>query len=185
MEQDIANRLLPRPRQIELGEGRLVLGDGAHLIVAGPAPASFAGERLAELLREEFGVSLPVAAAEGKAFQLTLLPDGRTPPLAPLAEAAKTLDEEGYRLEIGPAGARVQSPTAQGLLWGAMTLRQCLAARKAALGPWRAHHGPAALSLARLDGGLGARAELAGPDQAHRPRLLCLQAQRPRLPRGR
>ena len=128
MEKDIANRLLPRPRRIEPREGRLVLGDKVRLVVTGPEPASFAGERLAELLREEFDVSLPVTAEEGQAFQILLLPDGRAPVFPPLAEAAKTLDKEGYTLEIGAAGARVQSPTAQGLFWGAMTLRQCLAA---------------------------------------------------------
>ena len=74
MKQNLMDVLLPRPRQIEPAEGDLALGDSPRIIVLsqGAEQAHFAGERLAALIEEEFGLRVPVVVREGEGYQLFL-----------------------------------------------------------------------------------------------------------------
>jgi len=118
--------LLPRPRRVTSVSGDLAITDRAKIIVSGEdsAQALFAAQRLAELLREGFGLLLPVVSSNrGEAFQIYITSYGTTSDV-PLDADMKGLNEEGYRLEVNGRAARIQSPTGKGLLWGAMTFHQ-------------------------------------------------------------
>lgn len=115
--------LLPRPQQLTPRAEDLPLTGELPIRVSAPMEqeARFVGQRLADLLADEFGLRLPVVTATAE-YALRL---GQAAAADPSA-----LGEEGYTLRVDGAGAAVRANSAQGLLWGAMTLRQ-LAARGA------------------------------------------------------
>ena len=116
--------LIPRPRNLtETGEV-FPISDATHVIAdtGGSAKAAFAAERLAELVREEFGLVLKVEERRaGPPYRIALSDQSDVSDLSG-ASAPSALSDEGYTLEA----TTVFSPTPQGLLWGAMTLRQLL-----------------------------------------------------------
>ena len=114
--------LLPRPQQVTPQTADLALSAEMRIRVVAPAgqEATFAGQRLSDLLQEETGLRLSVVAETGAGYALRL---GEAE-----APEASALGEEGYALRVDGAGAAVRANSARGLLWGAMTLRQ-LAAR--------------------------------------------------------
>jgi len=124
------HRLLPHPRRIEAVEGEFHLGASTRIVVEanGSDRALFAAERLAELIEQEFDVVLEIDRAEGAAFRITLTNSPGTPETPDLL-ADHDLGTEGYALEVSADAARVQAPTAEGLFWGAMTLRQLVERR--------------------------------------------------------
>lgn len=114
--------LLPRPSFAEGLPGVFALRDRAVVWVsaAGSARALFAAERLAELIGDEFGVSLDVQSLPGDGVSLSIGDSGRHELIA----GGGDLGSEGYVLEVTENAARVQSATPEGLFWGTMTLRQ-------------------------------------------------------------
>lgn len=118
--------LLPAPRSVRLGSGRLVLGPEAALS-AGPGT-----EGVARWLRAQLspatGLALPPAAdgaADSAPLRLLLDPE---------------LPAEGYRLAVDERSAELAGGTAAGVFRGAQTLRQLF--------------GPAAFRQAPLGGGV-------------------------------
>lgn len=91
--------LVPRPERVELGDGSLRL----------PPDAGVRGPRdVAALARECLGLN-----GDGDEVLLELVDE-------------PALGDEGYRLRIGPDGARAAATTPAGLRWAVQTLRQLL-----------------------------------------------------------
>ena len=122
---DRLDSLLPRPRSLTPLPETCRLGAAPAIAYAGKDTPS-AAHRLADLLHEEWNLprslsrvspdrppALALAATPAEAERLA-----SRPPTAP------ALAGEAYRLEVTAGGARVEAGSAQGLLWGAMTLRQ-------------------------------------------------------------
>jgi hexosaminidase len=106
-------RLIPEPRSIQLGEGRLALRAPVTIAVAsGEADDRFAAELLEQEIEAIGGVEARVVAGREGAIVLARDPD--------LADAG----DEGYQLEVGARGARVIARTAAGVFYGVQTLRQ-------------------------------------------------------------
>ncbi|WP_344265576.1 beta-N-acetylhexosaminidase [Streptomyces sodiiphilus] len=104
--------LVPAPRALRRGPGRLVL-DTATSLDAGPG-----AEGVARWLRSALGGAtglplLPAAGAGGAGVRLTV--DD---------EVTAALGPEGYRLETTPHGATLAGGSAAGVFRGAQTLRQ-------------------------------------------------------------
>lgn len=124
---DARHALLPKPRLCQALGGQLRIPRSASVKVsaAGSYRALHAAHRFAELVEQEFGVGLPVIEEDRGFCEIAVTVDGTAadhPPLAPEHD----LGSEGYTLEVSDRSARVQSPTAEGLFWGAMTLRQLI-----------------------------------------------------------
>src|SRR5213592_1508498 len=106
-------RLLPAPRSVTPGSGRLALRGEVRIAVApGNADDAFAAALLAEEI--ESGSAAKARVVEGDAGDIVLARDGS------LADAG----EEGYRIEVKPGGARLTARTGAGLYYAVQTLRQ-------------------------------------------------------------
>jgi hypothetical protein len=106
-------RLVPAPRSVTVGSGRFPLrGEVRIAVAAGNAEDAFA----ATLLQEEIeaGSTAKVRIVEGSDGDIVLTRE------AALAEAG----EEGYRIEVKPAGVRVAARTGAGVFYAVQTLRQ-------------------------------------------------------------
>jgi hypothetical protein len=110
-----APRLVPEPRELELGTGRFALDQRLTIAVpSSDAEDLFAAGLLAAELRAAGG-SEPTIATGGSG---TIVLD-RDPKLT---EAG----EQGYRLEVRSSAVRVTARTATGLFYGVQTLRQLI-----------------------------------------------------------
>ena len=108
--------ILPTPKQVLPGRGRLALGPGAGcVIVAGPE-AGFAAETLSEKLWAPI-----VPAARKGSPTVTFRIDANAPFARNLARDARP---EAYRLEIAAQGVEVIATQPEGLLRGTATLLQ-------------------------------------------------------------
>ena len=106
-------RLLPEPRHLTPGEGRLPLGEGVRIAVAGDDEEDgFAARLLSDEIRRACGVT--PAIVKGGAGTIVLSRDPN----------ARELGEEGYRLTVNARGARATAATAAGLYYAVQTLRQ-------------------------------------------------------------
>lgn len=120
----VVTDLIPRPYRVEDCGAPFRLTGAQPRISTGDSPrARFAAERLAELLQEEFGIHLEIRRGEGEGFFLSLSGEP-TRQIPDLLAGAGDLGDEGYILQSDADAVCVHSPTAAGLFWGAMTLRQ-------------------------------------------------------------
>mgnify|MGYP005844838081 CR=1 FL=1 len=114
--------ILPTPKRLELGRGKLVL-PAAACVVAGPE-AGYAAEAIARRL------SVPIAVhAPAGAVPVVLRVD---PGAAWAAALSRDQRPEAYQLRMQPAGAELVAVTPEGLLRGAATLLQLLDAKNSA-----------------------------------------------------
>ncbi|WP_435820833.1 beta-N-acetylhexosaminidase [Micromonospora chersina] len=102
-------------------------GDAA--IRVSPAGRDVA-EQLAEWLRPATGFPLPIADGPLPADGPLVLTLSEAPLTEPVDAAGSVggLGDEGYRLDVTPAGVRITAATAAGLFHGAQTVRQLLPA---------------------------------------------------------
>lgn len=118
-----AQDLLPRPAQMQRGEGTFTLNAATRIVATGPAIVE--AEKLRDYLRPTTGYALPVTANGGNnSIRLILDP------------ATSKLGKEGYRLVSDNAGVSITAAQTAGLFYGIQTLRQMLPAdiyRKAPL----------------------------------------------------
>lgn len=106
-------RLLPAPRGMVIGAGRLVLGKGLRIAVtSGTEEDRFA----AGLLRDE------IALANGTTPEVV---NGRDGTIVLVRDPAlQNLGDEGYRISVDARGARLTAATGAGLFYAVQTARQ-------------------------------------------------------------
>jgi hexosaminidase len=130
MTQSVFDTLIPRPAQIEAGQGSFTLTSSTRIVTEAGSQAAAVGHFLAEYLRPATGFALPLE--EGKAA----LEAGHIC----LALGAET-GPEGYCLHVTPEGVLLSAAAPAGLFYGVQTIRQLLPAaieRKAVQpGPWQ------------------------------------------------
>ena len=108
---------MPWPAQLTRGQGALVVNDGLRLTAANATP------RLARALerfrrRFEARTGIPLSAASGPQVDIRFSRStGEFPRLG---------DDESYRLEVRPQGARLEAATDTGVLHGLETLLQLI-----------------------------------------------------------
>lgn len=112
--------IMPLPRQVALGEGRLTIDGGFSVAVCGHADPFLiaAANRLMRRVSDETGIPLltPVAKTCGPATLSIAAAD---------ANGAMRLGaDESYRLTVTPATAKLESKTALGVLRGMATFEQ-------------------------------------------------------------
>ncbi len=117
--------ILPAPHQVRTSRADLTLTPQSQIVLRGPGGprCQRAAERLAELIAEEFGLHLPVRVEPSSCRPTLLLLGGEG---VPRPSRERIDGDEAYRLDVTSSGAAVQANSSQGLLWGAMTLRQLL-----------------------------------------------------------
>ena len=128
--EEVFHNLLPRPRIIERIQADCVVSGATPITVLGPAPARCRqiGQILADRIAEEFGLRLPVGTKHSNVWQLRI---GTTN--APPSLSGNIANDEGYLLEVSSRGSVAAAKSDRGLLWAAMTFRQLLARRGAAV----------------------------------------------------
>ena len=110
-------RLIPEPLSIQLTSGTLPLRGAVTIAVpSNDAEDLFAAALLEQEIEPATGADVRVTSAREGAIVLA-----RDPGLAGAGE-------EGYRIEVTPARARVSARTAAGLFYGVQTLRQMVTA---------------------------------------------------------
>ena len=138
----------PIPREARVEDERLLLTDAVIVVPPGDARSQEPGRVLAEIVADEFGVTLPVVAGEP--------PEGRTPIVVgevaaePVSAAASHVGSavpdaaEGYLVAVGRSGAVVAGRDRRGALYGVSSFvqlvhrwgKQSVAARRAVVRDW-------------------------------------------------
>ncbi len=125
-------RLLPQPRHVAYGPGRLALKGLAIALPSGAAAEDrFAAAELARALAAASGETVPVReeASRGRVISIK-----RTGPVAALPEKNEAPGPDGresYRIRVTPRGGEIAAPSSAGLFYAAQTLRQMLEGRGA------------------------------------------------------
>ena len=118
-------RVLPRPKQVELGDGHLRLA--RHAVISLSPHFAREDKLAAEMLMQEIeGAGVKARIAMGGAGKIHLRRMRRGEAAYPKleGEAAERFAEEGYVVRVTPRGAIVAAPSAAGLFYGVQTLRQ-------------------------------------------------------------
>ena len=121
--------LLPKPQEIEYGNGQLLLRGVAIRYASVPAPEDrFTAGRLAAALSTVVGGPIPVrqGAAQGKAILLKR--SGAVDALPVPGEHAGPDSREAYSLKVTAEGVEIEARSSAGLYYGAETLRQLIEA---------------------------------------------------------
>ena len=126
MKNTVIENLLPKPREVNALPKDMVLSGNYKVLVAEDCDPKvrFAGQRLAELISEEFGLKLQLACAENVRACSIVLTSVASKHSA--ASAKPELGDEGYQIEVDRGVATLDASTPQGLLWAAMTFRQLI-----------------------------------------------------------
>src|SRR5690242_7848122 len=121
--------LLPKPREIHYGSGRLPLHGLSISLAAGAAEEDrFAAQQLAAIFFARSSTPVTVAGNTGTGAAPSILLT-RTGPVAALAqpgEAPGPDSREAYRIKITPAGGEVEAKSSAGLYYAVQTLRQLI-----------------------------------------------------------
>jgi hexosaminidase len=123
------NSLLPRPRNIHYGTGRLPL---QGLIVQTSSPGSaediFAAHCLSEELSHRLGSqsSLSVSEAPGERRTIRLNRTGGIDALAGIDESIGPNSREAYSVHVTPNGVEIKARSSAGIYYGVQTLRQLI-----------------------------------------------------------
>ena len=124
------NPLLPRPRQVQYGNGDLPLqGLSISFGMAPLAEDRFAADELASALHELTGMTSPVIGGSAAAPGLVLYRTGDASPLPGADDRTGPDSRESYSLRITPAGAEIRARTSAGLYYAVQTLRQLVEKR--------------------------------------------------------
>jgi hypothetical protein len=119
----VLQSLVPRPRTARVSNGRFQITNSTRLQVycGDCARSRFAAERFSELVKDDHGVGIVLDPKPRPGpYQLVLSNSADEIVMCPVLSE----QPEGYVLHVYGDAAVVASSTAQGLFWGAMTLRQ-------------------------------------------------------------
>ena len=132
--EKISQTLLPQPREFTPLSVDYTLDKSCAIICMTPT-RSYAGERLANMIEDEWGLHLPVRDEDrNDEYILHVTRNQESQDLSSLgSREANSLHDEEYVLRVDADGAVIRARTPQGLLWGAMTLRQLIMSRDNAL----------------------------------------------------
>lgn len=114
--------IVPAPAELVAGRGDFVVGAGAVVAVPPGDPAARADAQwLQDEVARDRGLKLAVQAGGVGPIRLERVKD-------------PALGQEGYRLEVTPAGVRVSAATERGLFYGVVSLMQLLTPEDGAQG---------------------------------------------------
>lgn len=133
--------VVPAPASVRPATGSYAIRSDTRIRVSGSdgsaGSARRVGDYLARVLRPSTGFSLPLTTRSGD--------DGIRLRLTPKAAGARTLGEEGYRLQVTGRAITLTARGSAGLFHGVQTLRQLLPASIERTtrqpGPWRVSGG--------------------------------------------
>lgn len=109
--------LLPLPAQIETATGSFAVHDGTAIVVpAHDAATRQTAQYLVDLLARTRGLHLKVVTGTASAHGIVLQRDAQAP----------VANDEGYALDVTPAGMRISARSDAGLFYGAVTAWQLL-----------------------------------------------------------
>jgi hexosaminidase len=134
--------VIPRPKQMELGEGRFELAERVEWSVLHPQDEDRPAEAMRELLESELGLHAERREVEAHEHRWTVIrigpqqPAGMPDPNHLQFEWAA--HREGYRIEVDEGGIEIIGTTPQAAFWGMQTLRQLI---RPAEGGWSVPHG--------------------------------------------
>lgn len=132
--EEITESLLPHPHRLTLLSGDYPLDEACVAVCMAPT-ACLAGDRLSEIIAQEWGLRLPVRneATDGECVLYITKDQGPQRVHMPDNHVDNTLDDQEYLLRVDSNGAAIRAGTPRGLLWGAMTLRQLITTRNNAV----------------------------------------------------
>ncbi len=124
--ETIADRLLPRPRQIRLGDGIMRLPDVVPLIVPNDLPLSErdAVGRFCECCLKRLGIRIEASSSTEGAGRSKPGIEVRIDSLKISSDVDAAKSSQGYRLEITSRGVELAGFSAVGLYYGLQTLIQ-------------------------------------------------------------
>ena len=123
-----ALELLPIPKDVRLGEGRLVIKSSTSILI-GEADDRFAAETLQKEIRDRTGMRLSIELMTGippTAGHISLTRFSKA--LIHEPGAPYQAGEQAYMIRVSESGALVAARGAQGVFYGVQTLRQLLRA---------------------------------------------------------
>lgn len=121
--------LLPQPRQVTYGEGRLRLaGIRIRLEPNAPAPDLFAGQTIANCIGLATHSNVPLIDHQESGPEIVLRRTGALDPLPAPGETAGPESRESYSIQVTAAGATVEARSSAGVFYGAQTLCQMIEA---------------------------------------------------------
>ena len=106
--------LIPWPANVATGEGAFVVSRETPICALGTADS--VARQFQAVVKSVEGLDLAARGCDGAVIALLLSP------------TATVQDTEGYILDVGPTGVRIQARAAAGLYYGAMTAAQLLSA---------------------------------------------------------
>jgi len=140
----------PIPQEARYADDRLLLTDAVIVVPKGDARAQYPGRLLAELVADQFGVTIPVVVETAPAGRTPIVVGESSSPLVASAAggvgASGSVPEkaEGYLLDVGDRGAVVAGRDYRGALYGVSSFvqlvhrwgRQSVAVRRASVRDW-------------------------------------------------
>ena len=122
--QQIHRRILPAPRQLQYGAGRLELGDIViRLSPSADADDQFSAETLASCLGKAAHARI-VNDEEGAVRAIVLHRTGASDPLPVPGEKPGADSREAYRVHIDANGAEIRARSSAGIYYGVQTVCQ-------------------------------------------------------------
>jgi hypothetical protein len=125
------NVLLPQPRQIAYGPGKLNL-EGLQIVLPAHAAAEdqFAAERLSSCLGMRSGLKVGVESSPVAGPAISFIRTGGIDALPQPGEKAAPDSRESYSIAIGPHGGEIKARSSAGLFYAAQTVCQMVEADK-------------------------------------------------------
>jgi hexosaminidase len=119
--------LVPRPQQIQYGDGRLPLkGISISLSPDSAAEDRFAAGELASALAEFTGENVPLVTGKSNARNIVFERTGAVDPLPGPDDAPGPDSREAYSLHVSSGGTDVRARSSAGLFYAVETIRQLL-----------------------------------------------------------
>jgi Glycosyl hydrolase family 20, domain 2/Glycosyl hydrolase family 20, catalytic domain len=121
-------RIWPIPQEAQYDDTRLLLGEAVIVVPTGDRRTQLPGRLLAEIVADQFGVTVPVVVGEPASGRIAILVGEAGNPLVAAAAERAGLTvptaAEGYALAIGASGAVVAGRDYRGALYGVSSLVQ-------------------------------------------------------------